>query len=117
MYVALPDTPNQNSVVELSGNEMISEFLGAHFMPMVGAVEVPIKQDIASHPTQAKAAIDKDLHTMHETRHRLVRVDETTLTEHEKKRALELRMAMTWKRPIATAEETEIATEEQLRNS
>jgi len=25
---------------------MISEFLGDHFMPMVGAVEVPIKQVI-----------------------------------------------------------------------
>ena len=112
VYAALPDKSNQKPVVELTGNEMINEFLGEHFMPMVGAVEVPIKQVIASHPAQAKAAIDKELHAMHETRHRLVSIDETTLTEYEKKRALELRMAMPWKRP--TAEETEAATEEQL---
>ena len=54
-------------------------------MPMVGAVEVPIEQAIASHPTQAKTAIDKELHAMHDTRHRMVSVDETTLAKHEKK--------------------------------
>ena len=44
MYAALPDMHDQKPVVELSGNEMLSELLGEHFMTMAGAVEVPIKQ-------------------------------------------------------------------------
>ena len=77
-------------------------------------MEVPIKQVISTHPDQAKAAIDKELHAMHELRHRLVPVDESTLTEHQKKHALELRMAMTWKRP--TPEQTAAATEEEVQS-
>ena len=79
----------------------MDEFQREHFAPicqyMVGAVEVPIKEVINTHPEQAKAAINKELDAMHELRHRLVPVDESTLTEHQKRHALERRMAMTWK--------------------
>ena len=102
---------------QLNSQELVDEFLEEHFAPMVGAVEVPIKQVINTHPDQAKAAIDidKELHAMHEQRHRLVPAVESTLTKHQKKHALKLCMAMTWKRP--TPEQTETAKKQRQRSS
>lgn len=112
VYASLQHMHDQNHIVQLSGEDMINEFLGEHFIHIVGAVEVPIKEVMQTHPEKAKAAMEKELDAMHNTRHRLVPVDENTLTEYQKKKALQLRMAMTWKRP--TPEEVEGATDDQI---
>ena len=56
---------------------MINEFLGEHFIHIVGAVEVPIKEVMQTHPEKAKAAMEKELDAMHNTRHRQVPVTRT----------------------------------------
>jgi len=112
VYASIQQMHDEQPIVELTNDELLQEFLGEHCIAIVGATEVPIKEVITTHPEKAKAAIEKELHAMHELRHRLVPVDEADLTDSQKKHALQLRMAMTWKRP--SPEQLEAATPEEI---
>ena len=62
VFASLQHMHKGEDTTQLTSKELVDEFLGDHFAPMVEAVEVPIKEVTSTRPEQAKSAIDKELH-------------------------------------------------------
>ena len=79
--------------------EQLITYLGADLLTPVEAAELTLKHLIKTSVEETKEAIEQDDKATYSIRKRLVKVDESQLTEEMKKTALKLRYTMSRKMP------------------